>query len=99
MIRIEALIDDVDYNALIDKFAPLLAEQALKKEDPEKARSGAIALPFVKYVLKQLPDEKKEEMTVQLLNSGKQDIEKKIISELASNGITLRIAEMKAEQQ
>ena len=35
MIRIEALIDDVDYNALIDKFAPLLAEQALKKEDPE----------------------------------------------------------------
>ena len=99
MIKIEALIDDIDYDALIDKFAPLLAEQALKKEDPEKAKSGALALPFVKYVLKRLPDEKKEEMTVQLLNSGSKDIEEKIISGLASNGITLRIAEMKAEQQ
>ena len=99
MIKIEALIDEIDYNALIDKFAPVIAEQALKKENQEGKSGGQAALPFIKFTLKMLPQEKKEEMAVEMLNSGKAQIGDMILEELKKQGLSMKIVEMKAEKQ
>lgn len=91
MIKLEALIDEIDYDSLTEKITPIILE---KSSDTV----AGIASPIIKFVLKQLSDEKKEEIVVELLNNEKLNLGEKAEKALSDQNIKLKIKEIKAEK-
>ena len=70
MIRIEMDVDELDYNALIDQFLPVMAEKLRQTNNPvAMLLSNGMPAAMAKAVLKGLPQEKKDQLTADLINS------------------------------
>lgn len=73
MIELKILIDEIDYDSVADFLVPLLVEK-LKKEDRTglfgsgALRNSAMARTWRAGLLEKLPQEKKDELVVQLLH-------------------------------
>lgn len=76
MIELKILIDEIDYDSVADFLVPLLVEK-LKKEDRTGlfgsvlSGNSAMASNMARGLLEKLPQEKKDELVVQMLTKNR----------------------------
>ncbi|MGE4484453.1 MAG: hypothetical protein AB7C97_04960 [Oscillospiraceae bacterium] len=70
MIRIEMEVEELDYNTLIDQYLPVMVEKLRQTNNPvAMLLSNGMPAAMAKSILKSLPQEKKDELTADLINS------------------------------
>lgn len=70
MIKVVIEIDDIDYNALIDRYLPLMTEKLRQTNNPiAMLLSNGMPAAMAKNIVKGLPREKKERLTAELFNA------------------------------
>ena len=95
MIEIKINIDDIDYGSLAEVILPLMKEKAANGELPVWAKlafiSGGMNCDAVRKIIDKIPNNKKEEFIVNLLN-GKKDKTAEFLEKIAeNNGLNMKI--------
>lgn len=94
MLELKILIDDVDYNSLTELLVPLLAEK-LEKDGRGGILGGILAgnqdmaVGMARTLLNTMPQEKKDELVVQLLTRNRDKLLQKGRELAAKNGVRL----------
>ena len=103
MIELKILIDEIDYDSVADFLVPLMVEK-LKKEDRTGlfgsvlSGSSAMASNMARGLLEKLPQEKKDELVVQLLTKNRDKLLETGRTAAAKNGIRLQICDVSAKK-
>lgn len=93
MIKLELTVDQVDYNALMERFLPLLRSSG----HPLGAMlGGGMPVEMVKRWAASLPTEKKEQLAVELLNANREKLLEAAASALESQGLPLHFRDGRA---
>ena len=96
MLELKILIDDVDYNSLTELLVPLLAEK-LEKDGRGGILGGILAgnqdmaVGMARTLLNTMPQEKKDELVVQLLTRNRDKLLQKGRELAAKNGVRLQL--------
>lgn len=100
MIKIEFDISDVDYNSIIDMYLPMILEN-LKTSGSAFGSlvSGGMPAALVKGVLKNLPDAKKEQLLIELINSNAAAASEQIGEYIKRQGTQARISGIRATRK
>ena len=62
MIHLELTVDDLDYDMLIDRFLPVIAEKLQQNNNPiAMLISNGMPASMAKSIVKQLPQDKKDQ--------------------------------------
>jgi hypothetical protein len=70
MIKIELEVEDLDYNALLDQFLPVMIDKLRQTNNPIALLiSNGMPAAMAKTILQNLPQEKKDHLTADLINS------------------------------
>lgn len=94
MIKLEFLIDEVNYDRLAELLVPMLQ----KSSTFGGMLPGGATTELVKRWLSTLSQEKKEQLTVELLNANREKLMGKAAGLLAEQGMPLRIAQARVSQ-
>ena len=103
MLELKILIDDVDYNSLTELLVPLLAEK-LEKDGRGGILGGILAgnqdmaVGMARTLLNTMPQEKKDELVVQLLTKNRDKLLETGRTAAAKNGIRLQICDVSAKK-
>ena len=99
MLELKILIDDVDYNSLTELLVPLLAEK-LEKDGRGGILGGilAMAVGMARTLLNTMPQEKKDELVVQLLTRNRDKLLQKGRELAAKNGVRLQLCDIAAKK-
>jgi len=103
MIELTVQITHVDYDTLADILLPLIGGQAAEKSGSPslgKIFSGSqgLAAAAAKAYLKSMPQNRKEELLVRLINDNSGKLAELLSRFASDNGISLRAGGVKAEQ-
>lgn len=95
MIKLEMVIDDIDYEAVSDLLLPLLAD----KTKDECGLAGKLlgsnaAGSFAKTMLRSMPQEKKDSFVAKTMNGKKDMLAEKAEALLREKNIHLKIKEL-----
>ena len=95
MIKLEMIVDDIDYEAASDLLLPLLADK-LKNEHKFAGNllGSNMTGSFAKTMLRSMPQEKKDALAVKTLNGKKELLEEKAEELLREKNIHLKIKEL-----
>jgi len=100
MIEVRVLVDDIDYDSLVDLIAPLAAEKLT-------AKGGVLGLlgrnsdnisGVVRQVLKTMSQEKKDEFLLQLLEEKKDVVLTKANKMAAKKGAGVKVLDISARR-
>ena len=85
MIKLEILVSEVEYEAILDRYWPYISEK-LKESGHPIAKMAGSALPpaMVKSLVSAMPQEKKDRLIAELINVHEKKVCEKIES-LAQN--------------
>ena len=103
MLELKILIDDVDYNSLTELLVPLLAEK-LEKDGRGGILGGILAgnqdmaVGMARTLLNTMPQEKKDELAVQLLTRNRDKLLQKGRELAAKNGGRLQLCDIAAKK-
>ena len=103
MLELKILIDDVDYNSLTELLVPLLAEK-LEKDGRGGILGGILAgnqdmaVGMARTLLNTMPQEKKDELVVQLLNKNRDKLLELGRQEAARHGIHAQLCDLTARR-
>ena len=103
MLELKILIDDVDYNSLTELLVPLLAEK-LEKDGRGGILGGVLsgnrnmAVSMARTLLNTMPQEKKDELVVQLLTRNRDKLLQKGRELAAKNGVRLQLCDIAAKK-
>lgn len=98
MIRLCFDVSEVDFNALTDKFVPVLLENAAKSDDAKLRALAALPQGLAAGMLKSLSYDKKEELAVSLLSGYKDKIAAMLADEALRQGISVVIDDIRANR-
>ena len=93
MVKLELEITDIDYNALLERYLPEMAEKLRAGGNPLGSLLGG---PLGRSMLERMPTATKEKMTAELLNSSAPRLTPKLEEFAAQNGAPLRVASLRA---
>lgn len=99
MIELKILVDDIDYNSLTELLVPLLAEK-LEKDGKGGVLSGNrnMAVSMARTLLNTMPQAKKDELVVQLINKNRDKLLQKGRALAAKNGVRLQLCDVAAKK-
>ena len=103
MLELKILIDDVDYNSLTALLVPLLAEK-LEKDGKGGILGGVLsgnrdmAVSMARTLLNTMPQAKKDELVVQLINKNRDKLLQKGRALAAKNGVRLQLCDVAAKK-
>ena len=96
MLEIRVLVDDIDYDSVVELLAPLAAEKM-------EAKGGVLGLlgrnsesltGIVRQVLKSMSQEKKDEFLLQLLEEKKDTVLGKANKVAAKTGVGVKVLDI-----
>ncbi len=100
MFEIRVVVDEVDYNKLVDFLLPIIA-------DSLEAKGGVLSIiaknrnslsGFVKQTLDSMPQEKKNEFLLQLFNEKRELVLSKINEKAAKENLGVKLLDIDAKQ-
>jgi hypothetical protein len=99
MVEIKLKISDIDYGAAIDTFLPVILQHMAEKEDAGFftkmiGKNNAIAGAVVKAGLAAMPQNKKDEIAVAIIEKYQDKIIEAILENAKNKGITFQLKEM-----
>ena len=96
MIRLEMIVDDIDYEAVSDLLLPLLADKTKDESRLAGNLLGSNAVgSLARTMLRAMPQEKKDALVVKTLNGKKDLLMEKAEALLREKSIHLSIKELK----
>jgi len=100
MIKLELEMDDLDYDVLIEKYLPQLAESLRKANNPVgMLLSNGMPVSLAKKILAGLPQEKKDALAVSLLNANRGQIIRFVEETAEKQEIHLSVKKLEASAQ
>lgn len=93
MLKLELLIDEVDYAAIFAQFGPQIAEKLKESGNP----AGYLPPSMVKGFLAALPAKKRDQLAAELINANRGKVYRGIEALAESKGIRLQVVGAKAE--
>lgn len=100
MIKLELEVDDLDYDVLIEKYLPQLAEGLRKTNNPVgMLLSGGMPASLAKKILAGLPPEKKDALAASLLNANRGQIIRFVEETAEKQEIHLSVKKLEASAQ
>ena len=103
MIELKILVDDIDYNSLTELLVPLLAEK-LEKDGKGGILGGVLsgnrnmAVSMARTLLNTMPQAKKDELVVQLINKNRDKLLQKGRKVAADKGIRVQLCDLIARR-
>ena len=99
MIELKILVDDIDYNSLTELLVPLLAEK-LEKDGKGGILGGVLSgnRGMAVTLLNTMPQAKKDELVVQLINKNRDKLLQKGRALAAKNGVRLQLCDVAAKK-
>ncbi|MGM9637423.1 MAG: hypothetical protein ACI3YK_05485 [Eubacteriales bacterium] len=98
MIKLELTLDKIDYNALIDALLPIMMDKLADSDDPKLRMAAKFPPAMASAALKSLPEEKKEEITVVLLDKYKWKLVSGLYGLTQQYGVSADITDVKVER-
>lgn len=100
MIELKLTLDELDYDALVDRFLPVLTEHLRASGNPVgMLLSNGMSASMAKGILHGLSKEKKEQLAVDLLNGNKSKIIAALEHAAGQQGFQLHICDARAGRQ
>jgi Rod binding domain-containing protein len=97
MIKLEINVSEVDYDKLVEQFLPMLIDNLRQSNNPAAALlSGGIPLPLAKMIVKKMPEQTKEQLVAELLNTNKAEMIRLLEETAAANGYHFRVSDINA---
>ncbi len=96
MIKIEIEVRDSDYDGLIDRFLPLMADRLRQSDMPAARLISGLPEPMIKSFIKKLPETSKDQLACDLINSNKAQLAQLLKDLAAQNGVSLVIGNIQA---
>ena len=102
MIELKILVDDIDYNSLTELLVPLL--EKLEKDGKGGILGGVLsgnrdmAVSMARTLLNTMPQAKKDELVVQLINKNRDKLLQKGRALAAKNGVRLQLCDVAAKK-
>lgn len=93
MLKLELLIDELDYDSVFENYGTLIAERLRENGNP----AGMLPPVLLKGFINGMPKEKRDEMAANLINSNRGKLQKGLEEVAASRGIRLMVVGAKAE--
>ena len=103
MLELKILIDDIDYNSVTELLVPLLAEK-LEKDGKGGilgnvlAGNTNMAVSMARTLLNTMPQEKKDELVVQLVTKNRDKLLQKGRELAARHGVHLQLCDVAAKK-
>lgn len=103
MLELKILIDDIDYNSVTELLVPLLAEK-LEKDGKGGILGNVLvgntnmAVSMARTLLNTMPQEKKDELVVQLVTKNRDKLLQKGRELAAKNGVRLQLCDIAAKK-
>lgn len=98
MIKIEMLLEEIEYEALFDRLFPVLQERLGESDEPAARLMSGLPAPLARKVLEGLSGEQKDKIAVSVLNAGRRRVERKINEKLTEQSLALKVSDLKAEK-
>ena len=101
MIELKILLDEVDYRSLSEVLIPALAGSMAKEGGVlggMLAQNKELAASRARTVLDKMPQEKKDELLVQLLNRNRDKLLEKGRTLAAEKGVRLQLCDVSARK-
>ena len=96
-MRLELEVDEIDYDKLVDKYLPLLAEKLRQSDHPAASfLTGGIPLSAARGVLRAMPREKKESLVAELVNGHAAELAGAAEKYGAEQGLSFHIRSIRA---
>ncbi len=103
MLELKILIDDIDYNSVSELLVPLLAEK-LEKDGKGGILGGVLAgnpemaVSMARTLLSAMPQQKKDELVVQLVTKNRDKLLQKGRELAARHGVHLQLCDVSAKK-
>ena len=101
MIELNLVLDDIDYEALAERFMPQIMEKAESADLEPWAKllllSAGNSPATISRILGLLPKEKKDELAVAYINKNREKIMSALAGMLADKGVKAEIKDASAE--
>lgn len=103
MLELKILIDDIDYNSVSELLVPLLAEK-LEKDGKGGILGGVlagnpeIAVSMARTLLSAMPQQKKDELVVQMVTKNRDKLLQKGRELAARHGVQLQLCDVAAKK-
>lgn len=99
MIRLTIELEDVDFDALIDRYLPVIGDQLRQSGNPlGTLLSGNASAAVAKGLLRSLSREKQEQLAAQLLNGNRDRLAAELEKLAAGQGFQARVRSLQASQ-
>ena len=102
MLKLTINVEDLDYDALVERFLPQLID-GFSKQNPTLGRllsgGGTLAASAIKGIISRMPLEKKEAMAAELLERNSGMLTGKLENLLLENGVKVRVSGFTAKAQ
>ena len=99
MIRLTVELEDVDFDALIERYLPVIGDQLRQSGNPLGALlSGNGSASVAKGLLRSLSREKQEQLAAQLLNGNRDRLAAELEKLAAGQGFRIRVGALRASQ-
>ena len=103
MLELKILIDDIDYNSVSELLVPLLAEK-LEKDGKGGILGGVLAgnpemaVSMARTLLSAMPQQKKDELVVQMVTKNRDKLLQKGRELAARHGVRLQLCDVAAKK-
>ena len=103
MLELKILIDDIDYNSVSELLVPLLAEK-LEKDGKGGILGGVLAgnpemaVSMARTLLSAMPQQKKDELVVQLVTKNRDKLLQKGRELAVRHGVHLQLCDVAAKK-
>lgn len=104
MIEIKIKISDVDYGTAVDSYLPAVIEKLGEKEEVKSfakilGKGGALSAAVARAALAVLPQSKKDEIAVAIIERYKEDIVKNLTEFAAEKGLSFHLEDVEISAQ
>ncbi len=96
LIELKATVNQVDYEALLIRFFPLLKEKAAESQEPTLKMLAKLPQGLAVKALSALPETQKERLAVRLINERKEVLTAVLEKELQNSGLSAHILSLGA---
>lgn len=100
-MEIKIKVEDIDYEALAELMMPMLIEHMRNDKDDVVSRLMLLSQGFtestVKKILSKMPQHKKDELIIKLINKNKPKITQFLMKTAAEQGIRLSVTDVEVK--
>ncbi len=100
MIEVKILIDDFNYEEAVDLYLPIAAQKLSEREDTGVfskmvSKNSGISTKVAKAALTVLPQDKKDEIAVTIIEKYKDELAANLVKFAAEKNLSFKLKEMK----